>query len=75
MNSEEWMNTVRNLTKSQKTYKEDSELKNTTEKKKYTRLESTDQMIQRNGSANWKSEWGKSPKLNRKKKKKVKIDF
>ena len=33
MNSEEWMNTVRNLTKSQKTYKEDSELKNTTEKK------------------------------------------
>ena len=33
MNSEECMNTVRNLTKSQKIYKVDSELKNTTEKK------------------------------------------
>ena len=49
MNSEEWMNTVRSLTKSQKIYKEDSELKNTTEKKIHqigiNRLDDTEEWI------------------------------
>ena len=49
MNSEEWMNTVRSLTKSQKIYKKDSELKNTTEKKihqiEINRLDDTEEWI------------------------------